>query len=127
MKKLLIWGTGIKAKRLCHYINYDEAEIIGFTDNSGKENMIMWGGYNYLPREEALKGEYDYIVIASSYYCEITTSLIAEGISRKKIIQADNVQFMTPNTLYFFNEIEEDTEKYKIFTDVNLFSCENFC
>lgn len=126
MKKIIIWGTGFKAKRLCHYLNYDEVEIIGFTDNSGSDGKELWGGYKYMPKYDALQCDYDYIVIASAAYCEITAQLIAEGIEKDKIIQADNIQFMIPNTLYFFDEIELDEEKYKIFIDINLLSGKGF-
>lgn len=127
MKKIIIWGTGIRAKRLCHYLDYGEVEIIGFTDNAGNEGREWWNGYPYFRKEEALACKYDYIVIASISYCEIAAQLISEGIDSSKIIQAYNVQFMVPNTLYFFHQIEQDEEKYKIFTDINLFSCEKYC
>lgn len=127
MKKILIWGTGMRARRLCHYLDYGEVEIIGFTDNSVNQGKELWAGYRYIPQNEALAQEYDYIVIASAAYCEITIQLIVEGIDQNKIIQAYNVQYMVPNTLYFFNNVEYDEEKYKIFMDINLFSCERFC
>ncbi len=123
MKKILIWGTGIKARRLCNYLDFNEVEILGFTDNSGLTDIKLWDGYKFIPKSEALKFDYDYIVIASGAYCEITAQLIAENITENKIIQADNVQFMIPDTLYFFNEIETNEEKYKIFTNINLYSC----
>lgn len=127
MKRIIIWGTGLKARRLCRYLNYDEVEIIGFTDNSGNKDVKLWNGYQYLAREEAMKCIYDYIVIASASYCEITTELMADGIDSTKIIQAYNVQYMAPDTLYFFNQVEHSEEKRKVFTDINLFACEGFC
>ncbi len=123
MKKIIIWGTGVKAKRLYNYLNFDEVEILGFTDNSGDDDKKLWNGCKYLPRCEALKCDYDYIVIASAAYCEITAQLIVEGIDENKIIQADNVQFMIPDTLYFFDKVVTDQEKCKIFTDISLYSC----
>ena len=122
MKKIIIWGTGTKARILCNYLDYSVVEIIGFTDNSGVSNKELWEGYRYISREKALEEEYDYIVIASAAYSEITVRLIAEGVDKNKIIQANNVQFMIPDTLYFFNQVEENIEKYKIFIDINLFS-----
>lgn len=128
MKKLLIWGTGMRAKRLCHYLNYDEVEVIGFTDNAAENKECdQWNGYPYFSKEKALANAYDYIVIASIFYSEITAELISEGVEASRIIQAYNVQFMVPNTLYFFHQIERDEEKYKIFIDINLFSCERYC
>ena len=123
MKRIIIWGTGIKAKRLCNYLNYAEVGIIGFTDNSGEENKKLWGEYQYISREDALNIDYDYIVIASASYCEITAQLLADGVDPSKVIQCNNVQFMIPDTLYFFDAVETDNEKYKIFTDINLYSC----
>lgn len=125
MKKIIIWGTGIRAKILCNYLDFKEVEIIGFTDNSGVSDKELWNGYKYIPKNEALSLEYDYIVIASVAYCEITIDLMYEfGIERNRIVQANNVQFMIPNTLYFFNQIETDPQKYSIFRDINSFSCE---
>lgn len=127
MKRLLIWGTELKARRLCHYLDYGEVEIVGFTDNSEKEEEELWGGYHYIPKAEALSCKYDYIVIASAFFCEITAELVSNGIDSSKIIQAYNVHYMVPDTLYFFNQVDHNEEKRKIFTDINLFACEKFC
>lgn len=125
MKKIIIWGTGEKAKRLCNYLDFNEVEIIGFTDNSGVNDKELWNGYKYIPRRKALTLEYDYIVIASVAFCDIASELMFDcGVDRSSIIQANNVQFMIPNTLFFFNQIELDPQKYSIFTDINSFSCE---
>lgn len=126
MKKILVWGTGIKARRLCHYLDFDAVEIIGFTDNAENIRKELWDGYQYLSKEEALKSGYEYIVIASSFYCEIATQLLSEGVDACKIVQSDNLQFMVPNTLYFFNQVVRDEEVYKIFTDINLLACKTF-
>lgn len=141
MKKIIIWGTGMEARRLCHYLNFNEVEIIGFTDNSAALCKKLWNGYKYISKWNISKYTYDYIVITNDaqsiekfinhlipvhlrrkQYHKITEKLLSKGINRERLIQAGNVQFMIPNTLYFFDQIEEDTEKYKIFTDINSFS-----
>lgn len=125
MKKAIVWGTELKAVRLFHYLNLDEVDIIGFTDNSGKTEIITDFMFNrpYLPIKEAIQQEVDFFVIASSAYCEITNQLVSYGITRERIIQAYNVQFMIPDTLYYYNDIETDDSKYKIFSSLESYSC----
>ena len=117
MKIIIIWGTSIKAKKLLSYLNFDKVEIIGFTDNdfSKSYNDCFIGGYPYVPWEDILKEKYDYVLIASSAFCEITIQLVFHGVLPEKIIQAYNCQFMFPNALYFFNKLELDQDKYDIF------------
>lgn len=123
--KIVIWGTGIRARQLCRYLNFSKVEIICLTDNSGDENKELWDGYKYIPPNKAVKLKFDYIVIASMAFCEITAQLMHDwDIDREFIIQANNVQFMIPDTLYFFSQIETEQKKYSIFTDINSFSCE---
>lgn len=126
MKKVIIWGTAVKAKRILHCLNFEKIEIIGFTDNNLSrtytDNFIK--GYPYIPWEDILKEEYDYIVIASSAFCEITMQLIINNIPTEKIIQAYNCQFMLPDALFFFNKLESDPNKYEIFTRFDTFCFE---
>lgn len=126
MKKIIIWGTSIKAKRMLRCLNFDKVEILGFTDNdfakTYTENFIE--EYSYIPWEEIIKQTYDYIVIASSAFCEITIQLLYYNVLPEKIIQAYNCQFMFPDTLYFFNEMELDQGKYDIFAKLDTLSFE---
>lgn len=120
-KKIIIWGAGERTRRLLHYLDYDQIEIIGFTDNSGKTNReenFLWG-YSYIPKREALQEAYDYIVIGCMAYCDVTNQLLYEGIQREKIIQAYNAHYGIPDTLYFYNSIETDEGKYSVFKSID--------
>lgn len=126
MKRIIIWGTSLKARRVLHFLNYEKVEIIGFTDNylfrPRVDNFIR--EYPYIPWEDILEEQYDYIVIASSAFCEITDHLLFSGVSPEKIIQAYNCQFMLSDTLFFFNKPELDENKYEIFTRFGTFCFE---
>lgn len=126
MKRIIIWGTSIKARKILHFINCEKAEIIGFTDNNlfrpRTDNFIR--EYPYIPWEEILQEEYDYIVIASSAFCEITDQLIFSDVPQEKIIQAYNCQFMLCDALFFFNTLEIDQNKYEIFSRFSTFCFE---
>lgn len=125
MKSAIIWGCGIHAIKLFHYLDLDEVDVIGFTDNSGKNEMIenFLFGRPYLPVYVALQKDVDFFIIGSMAYCNITNQLIGYGVIRDRIIQAYNTQFMIPDTLYFFNDIEVDESKYKVFKSLECFSC----
>lgn len=126
MKRIIIWGTSLKAKRILNFLNYDKVEIIGFTDNNFNrphiDNFIK--EYSYIPYEDILRKDYDYIVIASSAFCEITDQLLFEGVFPEKIIQAYNCQYMLSDALFFFNQLEVEEKKYEIFTRFSTFCFE---
>lgn len=124
-KRVIIWGTGERTRRLYHYLNHEQIEILGFTDNSGKEEReenFMFG-YPYLPASEALKESYDFIIIGCMAYCDVTNQLLYEGVGREKIIQAYNVHHLIPETLFFYNDIEMDEEKYSVFNALECLAC----
>jgi len=123
VKRIIIWGTSLKAKRILHFLNYAKVEIIGFSDNNFTRSYIadFINGYPYIPGEDILQEKYDYIVIASSAFCEITDQLLFCGVSPEKIIQAYNCQYMLSDALFFFNKPELDEKKYEIFTRFSTF------
>lgn len=125
MKKAIMWGCGYNAIRLYHFLNLEEVDVLGFTDNSGKKEVIedFMFGIPYLPVNVALDQEIDFFIIGSLAYCDITSQLISCGITRDRIIQAYNVQFMIPDTMYFYNDVETDESKYKVFKSIDCFSC----
>lgn len=126
MTKIIIWGTSLKARRILHFLNYEKIEIIGFTDGNCSrpriDNFIQ--GYPFIPWEDILEEEYDYIVIASSAFCEITNLLLFNDVAPCKIVQAYNCQFMLSDALFFFNQLETNEEKYEIFTRFSTFCFE---
>ncbi len=86
MKKLIIFGAGMNWNRLNKVLNYQNAEIIAFSDNDKEK----WGrdinGIKVIPPAEISIQSFDYIVITSQYYNEIEVQLAKLGILRDKII-----------------------------------------
>lgn len=126
MKRVIIWGTSIKARKILKFIDCEKVEIIGFTDNNllrpHTDNFIRT--YPYIPWEDILQLEYDYIVIASAAFCEITDKLLFSNVPEEKIIQAYNCQYMFDDSLFFFNKLETDENKYEIFSRFSTFCFE---
>ncbi len=115
MKKIIIWGMKEKAIRICHFLNYELAEIVAFTDGGCRDRYVFRNGINAMPYYEALSLEYDYIVIASRNWDEISVKLQMEGVPKDKIIQVFNSHYSVPDTLFYFDEIDSNQDKKLIF------------
>lgn len=81
MQKLLIWGTGKLAK---HFIeNKCGGEIIGFIETNKSKDFFMqqpvYGSHE-------IPAEYDYIIVANSYVCDIYNLCIELGIEMSRVI-----------------------------------------
>ncbi len=118
-KKVIIWGTKAKARRICHFLNDEYAEIIAFTDSMCNEKYEFGNKIEVMPLYDALTLEYDYIVIASTAWDEITERLRYEGVDDSKIVQIYNYHFTIPNTLFFYDDIDINQEKMEIFRGVS--------
>lgn len=80
----MVFGTGQGAELFKHSMN-DHCIIIGYLDN----DQSKWGQYLdqlliYKP-DDLISLEYDYVVIASSYYQSIYNDLRRIGVSKHKI------------------------------------------
>jgi 2-polyprenyl-3-methyl-5-hydroxy-6-metoxy-1,4-benzoquinol methylase len=83
--KLLVWGTGSYAdralkKELAPYLQ----DIIAFVDSNAKRRSLFYDKSIVSPTE-ALKLDYDLLIIASSYFPEIVKQAIDLGFEEKKI------------------------------------------
>lgn len=75
MAKILIWGTGSKAKKNYKFAKYsgilNNNEIIGFIDNNNRKWGTKIEGLPVIPPSEISNILYDYISIWSTYKQEI--------------------------------------------------------
>ena len=124
MKNIVIWGTGHKGLRLIHFLKKDSVHVLAYTDNACIAPVKMENGYMCFPKFDALELPFDYIVIASDYYIDITSQLMGYGINEKKIIQLYNYHYLFPDVLFFFNLVDPYDEKKEIFTSLDLITCE---
>lgn len=120
MIKILIFGTGINMQKISKVINYNKVEIIALIDN----NNLKWGrkinNIKVISPHKIKQYNYDFIIIASIDYINITKQLTSLNIEDKKIVQFYNYSLFFPN-LFFYNDfiIEDDTLN-EIFDNVYL-------
>lgn len=82
MKKLLIWGTGNLAQKFIE--NQYNGDIIGFVETNKLMDSYM--DKPVYDSREIPQGEYDYIIIASSYATEIYNWCLQLGLDTSKLI-----------------------------------------
>lgn len=85
MVKILVWGTSGMCAKIEAIINYQLVEIIGYIDND-KLKVGLKNGKPVLQPQSLYKYDYEYIIIASSFYNDIINQMIKLGIDRKKVI-----------------------------------------
>lgn len=86
MFKVIIFGVGSGYTNIKKYMNMNIINIQAFADN----NSLNWDKYidniHIINPENISRYEYDYIVITSMYYNQITKQLLANGIDQNKVI-----------------------------------------
>jgi len=117
--KVLIFGTGEGAKKALEIIDLEKVYILAYLDNDQTKQGMSFNGIKVEAPLSVNKYEYDYIVIASIYYQEITAQLLKMNVHRSKIVQLFEPKTKTAN--FLVKEIYEDNIKYKsIIKDVYL-------
>lgn len=86
MLKVIIFGAGGGGKRIGRWVDHQQAEIIAYADNDLKKKGQTINGVRIIAPGSIRRYEYDYIIIASSFYSEITPQLIGSGVPEEKII-----------------------------------------
>lgn len=73
MKKVYIWGTGCESEKCISNINREKCQIMGFVET--KPDKEIWKNKTVYPCESIPQLEYDYIIIANTYFVEIFTDI----------------------------------------------------
>lgn len=94
-QKILIFGTGKKGinfLNLCRERGYDnKIEVINLIDNNPEKWGKAIGNYEIVSPSEVKKLEFDFIIVASTFYQEIEEQLKNEyNISVEKILYSDD-------------------------------------
>lgn len=82
--KIVVFGIGSYYKKIENVIK-ERYEIAAFTDNKVTELGETYQGIQLIPPAELKYQDYDKIVIASSYFKQISSQLLKMGISNEKI------------------------------------------
>lgn len=84
--KVLIFGTGSGCEKVWDLLNFEKVDVLAFLDN----DVLRVGTKKYnrevLAVKDVVNLTYDYIIIASQYYKEISKQLLEFKIPRRKII-----------------------------------------
>ena len=80
---IIVFGTGSVAKAFLEEVSC-ETKIVGFVNSN--EEVRDFYGYKVITPEEIKEYEFDYIVVASGYYNEIESKLLALGCDKNKIV-----------------------------------------
>jgi Methylase involved in ubiquinone/menaquinone biosynthesis len=86
MTHLIVYGTGNGADKFAKAINKAKVDILTYADSDYKKVNAIYKGKYIISPEQIQSYKYDYIVIASIYYNEISNHLITLGIESNKIL-----------------------------------------
>jgi len=115
--RVLFWGAGdFLRSQLDHIFSLPNTDIIGIADN----NKTLYGTWikncQINPLEYYSNSNYDYIVITSTYACDIINGLIKQGIPRTKVLRYREYLALVRKDDYTFYDAkhEYDNRKKKI-------------
>ncbi|KHM52427.1 hypothetical protein NZ47_04975 [Anaerovibrio lipolyticus] len=89
MEKLMFFGAGQAYRNLRNKVefNFEKVEIVGLIDNDKSKQGIVMDGMSVYSPKEALKLNYDYIIVLGLYAGEMESQLISEGVDKQKIVK----------------------------------------
>lgn len=86
MIRILVFGTSGGWQEMKPFLDYNKVNIEAFVDNDSSKYNSKLEGIEIIPPSDMKKFQYEYVVIASSYYKSIKSQLIDLGINESKII-----------------------------------------
>ena len=89
----MFFGAGQAYRNLRNSIEFDfkKVEIIGLIDNDKSKQGIVVDGMNVYSPKNALKLNYDYIIVLGLHAEEMKSQLISEGVDKQKIVRASEL------------------------------------
>lgn len=87
MAKLVIWGTGSKAREILSRRFPEDAEIVAFIDSDPSRHGVFFDRPVVGP-DAIASLDYDLLCIASFYHNEIVQTALEHGVDAKRIIPA---------------------------------------
>lgn len=93
MIKLVLWGTGGRARETFGRLLSDNYQVVAFIDSDASRHGEFMGRKVFGP--EALRDlDYEYIYIASAFHDEICRTIEKLGIERKCVLPPDSIDFL---------------------------------
>lgn len=123
MYRVIIFGTGSAAKKITDFLKSEELvnniEILAYADSVKKG---MFEQKNILSTTDISKYCYDYIIIGSMYYKEITIKLKENNIDLDKVIPFFDDNYWISNVNKFAKLIIEHKHNFLKFPNGNYYS-----
>lgn len=85
-QSLIIYGTGSGAAKLFEFSNSNQYNILCYINSNRSREYSYFSGKIVLAPDKIRYLNYDYVVIASSYYQEIHNTLLQSGVPVSKIL-----------------------------------------
>lgn len=101
MKRVLVFGTGTGWQKIKNLLDYKKICIEAFVDNNKSKVGKILEGKKIVSPYEIANYQYDFILIASQFYEEITKQLLDLKVSSDKIIP-----FYKRASIFLYNWIE---------------------
>lgn len=118
MFKVLIFGTGVSMQKINNSINYNKVKVIAYVDNNKYKVDNKINQIDIISPNQISKYTYNFIIIASIDYSNITSQLLDLKVEHQKIIQFYNYSLFFPNLFFFDNMLITNSDLNEIFLDV---------
>jgi GT2 family glycosyltransferase/glycosyltransferase involved in cell wall biosynthesis len=111
--KVILFGTGNGAEIVLDMLNTNNVEVIAFVDNNSEKIGTFFDKKPIISPQNIRELEYDYIIIASQFYKEISNDLCVLKIENDKII---------PFFKYFYGNVSSFKDEKNLFSVAKLLS-----
>lgn len=128
MKKVYIWGTGHEAEKCLSYIEPQRCEVMGYIETNPQKKF--WRDRRVYSMNDLSHLQYDYLIIASSYYQEIMDAVLGRRLAdQDRIINWTQIfeyiytyseeirtlfsNCFWENNCYIFNQVQKCSDKNK--------------
>lgn len=112
-EKILIFGTGTGAQKICRNIDLGNFEIVAFIDNNISKQGTLFLGKRVVSPQDALEMTYDRIVICSVAYKEIKQQLVNIYHVDSKVI-CNSLYLKKHNLIEYYRNKEVDLEQQEV-------------
>ncbi|MCI1858743.1 MAG: polysaccharide pyruvyl transferase family protein [Sporolactobacillus sp.] len=112
---ILIFGTGKTSNKLIKLLK--KRNIIAYVDNDSKKIGRIYESKRIISPNDIRNYKYDYIIIASQYYIEITLQLSSLGVNLEKIVPYFPNELRNKKYMFNFEKLITKWSKLKICID----------
>ncbi|EKQ51115.1 MULTISPECIES: hypothetical protein [unclassified Clostridium] len=121
MIDILIWGIGSASTKVENIINTSNVNVLAYIDNDEQKQGKLINNRLVINPKKINEHKYEYIFVASQFYCEIYKQLIALGVDNRKILNSYNLvekiielEHIKSDKRYLYTKLKDNYNKAKI-------------